>query len=55
MPAHVPSEDAVVTPYDCGRRDRSQVFDLAGFAAMPLVVDTRNALKAFARLGIFRL
>jgi hypothetical protein len=31
------------------------VFDYARIAAMPLVVDTRNALEAFPRQSIFRL
>jgi hypothetical protein len=53
---HVPFEDAVASPCDCAvvATDHG-VFDFGRIAAMPLVVDTRNALKAFARPGIFGL
>jgi UDP-N-acetyl-D-glucosamine dehydrogenase len=53
---HVPFEVAVAEPYDCAvvATDHA-AFDYARIAAMPLVVDTRNALKAFSRASILRL
>jgi hypothetical protein len=53
---HVPFEDAVASPCDCAVvATDHRVFDFGRIAAMPLVVGTRNALKAFARPGIFSL
>jgi UDP-N-acetyl-D-mannosaminuronate dehydrogenase len=52
----VPFETAVVSPYDCAVvATDHDAFDYARIAAMPLVVDTRNALKAFDRASILRL
>jgi UDP-N-acetyl-D-glucosamine dehydrogenase len=50
----VPFERAVEAGYECAvvSTDHS-AFDFARIATMPLVVDTRNALKAFARPSIF--
>ena len=50
----VPFDCAVRGGYDCAvvATDHS-AFDFEQIAAMPLVVDTRNALKAFARPSIF--
>jgi UDP-N-acetyl-D-glucosamine dehydrogenase len=52
----VPFDEAIRRSYDCAvvATDHS-AFDYAKIAAMPLVVDTRNALKAFARPSIFSL
>jgi UDP-N-acetyl-D-glucosamine dehydrogenase len=52
----VPFETAVAAPCDCAviTTDHSS-FDYARIAAMPLVVDTRNALRAFDTPTIFRL
>jgi UDP-N-acetyl-D-glucosamine dehydrogenase len=49
-------DEAIRQPYDCAvvATDHT-AFDYAKIAAMPLVVDTRNALKAFARPSIFTL
>jgi UDP-N-acetyl-D-mannosaminuronate dehydrogenase len=46
----------VAAPCDCAviTTDHSS-FDYARIAAMPLVVDTRNALRAFDTPTIFRL
>jgi UDP-N-acetyl-D-glucosamine dehydrogenase len=52
----VPFEEAVVRPFDCAVVTTDHTaFDYAKIAAMPLVVDTRNALKAFARPSIVAL
>jgi UDP-N-acetyl-D-glucosamine dehydrogenase len=50
----VPFERAVGEDYDCVvvTTDHA-VFDYARITAMPLIVDTRNALKKYARPGIF--
>jgi UDP-N-acetyl-D-glucosamine dehydrogenase len=52
----VPFQTAVNTPGDCAvvATDHTE-FDYARIAQLPLVVDTRNALKAFARPSIFTL
>jgi UDP-N-acetyl-D-glucosamine dehydrogenase len=56
MLEHVPFEDAVASQCDCAVvATDHRVFDFGRIAAMPLVVDTRNALKAFARPGILGL
>jgi UDP-N-acetyl-D-glucosamine dehydrogenase len=52
----VPFEKAIGQPCDCAVVTTDHTaFDYPKIAAMPLVVDTRNALKAFARPSIFRL
>jgi UDP-N-acetyl-D-glucosamine dehydrogenase len=52
----VPFGEAFASPPDCAvlTTDHS-TFDCARVAALPLVVDTRNALKASSNPGIFRL
>ena len=52
----VPFEAAVSRPADCAvvATDHT-AFDYGRIAALPLVVDTRNALKAFSRPSIFAL
>jgi UDP-N-acetyl-D-glucosamine dehydrogenase len=52
----VPFSEALASPPDCAvlTTDHS-TFDCARVAALPLVVDTRNALKASSNPGIFRL
>ena len=52
----VPFDQAVKGSEDCAvvATDHS-VFDYARIAALPLVVDTRNALKSFAKPSIFSL
>jgi UDP-N-acetyl-D-glucosamine dehydrogenase len=56
MLEHVPFEAAVTSACDCAVvATDHRVFDYGRVAAMSLVVDTRNALKAFARPGIFTL
>jgi UDP-N-acetyl-D-glucosamine dehydrogenase len=49
-------ERAVSTPWDCAvvTTDHA-VFDYGRIAALPLVVDTRNALKGPATPTIFKL
>jgi UDP-N-acetyl-D-glucosamine dehydrogenase len=53
---HVPFDDAVRSPIDCAivATDHAQ-FDYRRVAELPLVVDTRNALKSVDRPTIFRL
>jgi UDP-N-acetyl-D-glucosamine dehydrogenase len=53
---HVPFGDAVQKAHDCVviTTNHSQ-FDYARLAELPLVVDTRNALKSFSRPTIHRL
>jgi UDP-N-acetyl-D-glucosamine dehydrogenase len=52
----VPFEHAVREEYDCVVVATDHVvFDYGQIASMPLVVDTRNALKQFARPGIFTI
>jgi UDP-N-acetyl-D-glucosamine dehydrogenase len=53
---HVPFDDAMLSPIDCAivATDHSQ-FDYRRIAGLPLVVDTRNALKSFDSPTIFRL
>ena len=52
----VPFETAVATPFDCVVIATDHTgFDYARIAAMPLVVDTRNALKGVVGSHIFRL
>jgi UDP-N-acetyl-D-glucosamine dehydrogenase len=47
---------AVESPIDCAViATNHQVFDYARIAAMPLIVDTRNALRDFTGPNIFRL
>ena len=49
-------EKAVSDGYDCAVvATNHRVFDYARIAAMPLVVDTRNALQGHAGRTIFRL
>jgi UDP-N-acetyl-D-mannosaminuronate dehydrogenase len=52
----VPFEAAVGKPCDCTvvATDHTS-FDYSRIADLPLVVDTRNALKAFKRPSIFAL
>ena len=52
----VPFEAAVSTPYDCAviATDHTS-FDYARIAEMPLVMDSRNALKGVAKPSVFRL
>ncbi|MBM3525004.1 MAG: nucleotide sugar dehydrogenase [Alphaproteobacteria bacterium] len=52
----VPFDQAIKSGYDCAvvTTDHTS-FDYAKIAAMPLVVDTRNSLKAFERPSIFSL
>lgn len=52
----VPFDDAVQGTHDCAviATDHS-TFDYARIAGMPLVVDTRNALKSYSTPSIFRL
>jgi UDP-N-acetyl-D-glucosamine dehydrogenase len=54
--AHIPFDEAIADSYDCVlvATNHSQ-FDYERIAALPLVVDTRNALKAFKRPAIFGL
>jgi UDP-N-acetyl-D-glucosamine dehydrogenase len=52
----VPFDVAVGRPYDCAVvATDHRAFDFGRIAKMPLVVDTRNALKAFNAPTIFRL
>jgi len=52
----VPFDRAVADPYDCAIVvTNHDVFDYARIAAMPLVLDTRNALKEYDRPSILRL
>jgi UDP-N-acetyl-D-glucosamine dehydrogenase len=53
---HVRFDDAMTSPIDCAviATDHSQ-FDYRRIAELPLVVDTRNALKSVNRPGLFRL
>jgi UDP-N-acetyl-D-mannosaminuronate dehydrogenase len=52
----VPFETAVATPYDCAviATDHTS-FDYSRIAEMPLVMDSRNALKGIVRASVFRL
>jgi UDP-N-acetyl-D-glucosamine dehydrogenase len=52
----IPFEAAIAAPADCAviATDHPS-FDYKRIAAMPLVVDTRNALGPFATEAIFRL
>jgi UDP-N-acetyl-D-glucosamine dehydrogenase len=52
----VPFDRAVASPCDCGVISTDhRTFDYTRIAGLPLVVDTRNALKGSARPSIFRL
>jgi UDP-N-acetyl-D-glucosamine dehydrogenase len=52
----VPFANAVENGCDCAVvATDHRAFDYASIARMPLVVDTRNALKGYARSSIFRL
>jgi UDP-N-acetyl-D-glucosamine dehydrogenase len=52
----VPFDRAIASPYDCAVvATDHRAFDYARIAALPLLVDTRNALKGFAQPSIFRL
>jgi len=52
----VPFDAAVAGAYDCAVvATDHRVFDFARIAKMPLVVDTRNALKTAGGPAIFRL
>jgi UDP-N-acetyl-D-mannosaminuronate dehydrogenase len=52
----VPFDDAVATTFDCVIvATDHDMFDYERIAGMPLVLDTRNALKRFDRPSIFRL
>jgi UDP-N-acetyl-D-glucosamine dehydrogenase len=53
---HVPFDRAVSDGHDCAvvATDHSQ-FDYDRIAALPLVVDTRNAMKGARGAGVFRL
>jgi UDP-N-acetyl-D-glucosamine dehydrogenase len=53
---HIPFETAVTAPCDCAviATDHA-IFDYDRIAKMPLVVDTRNALKGYDLASIFRL
>jgi UDP-N-acetyl-D-glucosamine dehydrogenase len=53
---HVPFDEAMRSPIDCAivATDHRQ-FDYRQIAGLPLVVDTRNALKSFDSQTIFRL
>jgi UDP-N-acetyl-D-glucosamine dehydrogenase len=54
--AHVPFDAAVGSACDCAVvATDHRLFDYRRIAAMPLVVDTRNALGAFDAPSIFRL
>ena len=53
---HVPFDAAVASACDCAVVTTDhQAFDFGRIAAMPLVVDTRNALRAFDAASIVRL
>jgi UDP-N-acetyl-D-glucosamine dehydrogenase len=55
--AHVPFDQAIAGGHDCAvvATDHSQ-FDYTAIARLPLVVDTRNALKSTSeRRSVFRL
>ena len=52
----VPFEQAVSSPFDCAVvATDHRGFDYARLATLPLVVDTRNALKNYSAPGLFRL
>jgi UDP-N-acetyl-D-mannosaminuronate dehydrogenase len=53
---HVPFDEAMRSQIDCAivATDHAQ-FDYRQIAELPLVVDTRNALKSLDRSTIFRL
>jgi UDP-N-acetyl-D-glucosamine dehydrogenase len=54
--AGVPFDAAVTGEYDCAVvATDHDAFDYGRIAAMPIVVDTRNAMKAFTETSIFRL
>lgn len=54
--ASVPFDDARHADFDCGVIITDHAaFDYAQLAALPLIVDTRNALKAYAGAHIVRL
>ena len=49
-------EQAASTDWDCALVTTDhKAFDYSRIAALPLVVDTRNALKAFSESTIFRI
>ena len=53
---HVPFDTAVAAAFDCAVVTTDhRAFDFARIAAMPLVVDTRNALRGFDAASIVRL
>jgi UDP-N-acetyl-D-glucosamine dehydrogenase len=52
----VPFDLAINSPCDCGViATDHRTFDFARIAGLPLLVDTRNALRGFAQPSIFRL
>ena len=52
----MPFDRAVAEPYDCAIVvTNHDTFDYSRIAAMPLVLDTRNALKDYDRPSILRL
>jgi UDP-N-acetyl-D-glucosamine dehydrogenase len=52
----VPFDRAIASPYDCAVvATDHRAFDYARIADLPLLVDTRNALKGFSQPSIFRL
>jgi UDP-N-acetyl-D-glucosamine dehydrogenase len=52
----VPFDDAVSSGFDCALVVTDHLaFDYGRIAALPLVVDTRNALKGFVGKGLFAL
>jgi UDP-N-acetyl-D-glucosamine dehydrogenase len=52
----VPFDRAIASPYDCSVvATDHRAFDYARIADLPLLVDTRNALKGFVQPSIFRL
>jgi UDP-N-acetyl-D-glucosamine dehydrogenase len=52
----VPFDLAINSPCDCGViATDHRTFDFARIASLPLLVDTRNALRGFAQPSIFRL
>jgi UDP-N-acetyl-D-glucosamine dehydrogenase len=53
---NVPFDAAVTSSCDCAViATDHKAFDYGRIATLPLIVDTRNALRTFARAGIFRL
>ena len=52
----VPFDLAINSPCECAViATDHKMFDFARIAGLPLVVDTRNALRGFAQPSIFRL